>query len=375
MAEPEKLTRVYRHYLVATLGVFSVVIVGIALWRLRDVALMLALAGFLAYFLSWPVKWLGRWFRQQVAVRMVFYTSLVVVGGILGPIGGVFYGQMVGLVESLPRMVSGLERYLQDLSIELMPGHELRFIDYLNQFADQLQANSPRIASSLLGFTQSFVSGTAVFAIGLIVVPLITLYLLLDSSRLRRALMGCFPRHVQPDVDRALDAVNRSLSAYIYSKTILALFVGLAMGVSLAILGLPFAGVLGLVAFLGEFVPVIGAWIAFTLMAVVAIATDPWDVLWICIIMVAAQIVQTYVLAPKLMGDTMDMHPLTVVLAMLVGGTLGGIAGLIISIPAFAAAKIILNVFVFRRREPGIALPSLDLISQGGGPADFREST
>jgi predicted PurR-regulated permease PerM len=110
-------------------------------------------------------------------------------------------------------------------------------------------------------------------------------------------------------------------------------------------------------------------------MAVVAIATDPWDVLWICIIMVAAQIVQTYVLAPKLMGDTMDMHPLTVVLAMLVGGTLGGIAGLIISIPAFAAAKIILNVFVFRRREPGIALPSLDLISQGGGPADFREST
>jgi len=375
VAEPEKLTRVYRHYLVGTLGVFSVLIVGMALWRLRDVALMVALAGFLAYFLSWPVRWLGRWFRQQVAVRIVFYTSLVVVGGILGPIGGVFYGQVVGLVESLPRMVTGLERSLQNLSIELLPGHELRFIDYLNQFAGQLQANSPRIVSSLLGFTQSFVSGTAVFAIGLIVVPLITLYLLLDSTRLRQALMGCFPRHVQPDVHRALDAVNRSLSAYIYSKTILALFIGLAMGASLAILGLPFAGVLGLIAFLGEFVPVIGAWIAFSLMAVVAIATDPWDLLWICIIMIVSQIVQTYVIAPKLMGDTMDMHPLTVVLAMLVGGTLGGVAGLIISIPAFAAAKIILNVFVFRRREPGIALPSLDLISQGGGPADIREST
>jgi predicted PurR-regulated permease PerM len=69
----------------------------------------------------------------------------------------------------------------------------------------------------------------------------------------------------------------------------------------------------------------------------------------------------------------MNLHPLTVLLSLVVGGALGGVLGLIIATPAAAAAKVILNIFVFKRGEPGIAVPSLDLISAVDGEVDMQE--
>jgi predicted PurR-regulated permease PerM len=93
------------------------------------------------------------------------------------------------------------------------------------------------------------------------------------------------------------------------------------------------------------------------------------DLIWALCAVVALNLFQNYVISPKLVGETMNIHPLTVVIAMLVGGSVGGAAGLILALPAAAAFKILLNIFVFRREEKGISVPRLDVIAAGRGGA------
>lgn len=374
MAQQERMSLVYRRFFVGTLGVVSVLLIVLALYRLRDVALIVACAGFLAYFLAWPIEGLlRRGTPRPVAIRVVCYSFSLVVLGVLGPIGGLIYYQAHTFVKALPAMLSNVETGLRDYKFALITGQEFRPAEYLDQLIAQLQQSVPGIMSNLLNYTQSFVTGTATVMVALIVIPLLALYFLLDSARLRKALVGCFPSRMHDDMERALTAINHSLSGYIYSKTAMALFVGIAMFAVLAICGVPFSILLGILAGLGEFVPVIGAWVSFVPIALVALTTGPVALVWVIILSSVVQLIQNYLVAPKLMSERMDLHPLTVVLAMMVGGTLAGIGGLILALPAAAAGKVLLNVFVFRRQEPGIPVPALDLISDEDGSADFRE--
>jgi predicted PurR-regulated permease PerM len=195
-------------------------------------------------------------------------------------------------------------------------------------------------------------------------VPVIALYFLLDSARLRRSLVHCFTQRLRPDVERALDAINRSLSGYIYSRVILAAIIFAGMATAMGLLGVRYWLVLALAVFIGEFIPIVGGVLAFIPIAIVTLVSpEPTDLIWILLINVVLQLVQNYIISPKLVGETMNIHPLTVIIAMLIGGSVGGLAGLVLALPVAAAAKILLSIFVFRREERGITLPKLDLIA------------
>jgi len=73
---------------------------------------------------------------------------------------------------------------------------------------------------------------------------------------------------------------------------------------------------------------------------------------------IVINIIENYFLAPKIMGDTMDLHPLTVLIAMIIGAYIAGIIGLLVALPVVAAIKIIFNIFVVRREEFGFAAPA-----------------
>jgi predicted PurR-regulated permease PerM len=116
---------------------------------------------------------------------------------------------------------------------------------------------------------------------------------------------------------------------------------------------------------------VVGNLLAFVPIVLVCLSSDPIDLIWLIIGALVVNSVQNYFIAPKLSGDAMNLHPLTVLIAMLAGGFLGGVAGLLLALPVTAALKVILNVFVFKRKEQGIYLPELEAMREsekdGGG--------
>lgn len=359
------------------IGAVGILALCYGLYVLRNVALIVTLAGFWAYFLAWPAKALSRWMPYKLAIQIVFYTSFLLILGLLGPLGSVLFKQTNQLIGQLPAIALQLEQYTTDLSLELVPGQPIQLDQPIRDALEQLRQNAPNLLKQAFNASQSILSSTAEVLLALIVIPLIALYILMDTDRLRRSILELFPSRMRGDVEQVMSSINRSLGSYIYNRVILSLFASLAMLVVLLSLGVDYAFIFALVAFVSEFIPVIGAWLALAPMLLVAIATQPpWVAIVLFIAFGVIQLVQSYVLTPKMMAETMDMHPLTVVIAMLIGGSVGGFAGLLLAIPVAAALKVIVNVFVFRRGEKGVHLPSLDLIGASNGPGglEFREA-
>jgi predicted PurR-regulated permease PerM len=373
MNEPEHASATFRKGILFALGAAVVVLLLYGLYLVRNVLLILTLAGFWAYFLAWPAQALRRWMSAKAAIRVVFYTSFLVILGMLGPIGGMLYVQTSDLISRFDSITATLEKSAANFNLEIMPGQTFQLEESVNNALEQLRQNAPALLNKAFNASQSFLSSTAEVLVALIIIPVVALYLLMDSERLRRNFVDIFPPRLRGSLDQVLTSVNRSLGSYIYSRVVLALFAGGAMMISLLILGVPFSLVLGLLAFISEFIPVVGAMVALVPILLITLATKP---LWVLLAVIAAfgliQVIQSYVVMPRLMSETMDIHPLTVVVAMLVGGSIGGFAGLLLAIPAAAAIKVIFNVFVLQRTEKGVHVPSLDLIASNNSPGGME---
>jgi predicted PurR-regulated permease PerM len=358
----ERMSLVFRRYFFATLGALCAIILVYALYCLRSVALMVAIAGLLCYLFAWPINWMSRKLPRWLAITITMIVGVALLAGCFISIIPLVVKQSQELIASLPEMMTNLEHQAQHWRISIIPGHEIEVVPYLNDLGASLQERAPDFLTNAINYSQWLVTSTVAALAALILIPMMMLYFLADSRKLRAAVIGVLPTKARPDADRALTAVNHSLGGYILSRTLLALFIGISSTIAMLVLGVPYAVLLGLFMFLGEFIPVIGPWVAFIPVLVVVLAFEPSVLLILPLLFIGIQLIENYLIAPKLIGDTMDLHPLTVLLAMMIGGVLGGVAGLFVAIPAAAALKVLLNIFVLRREEPGIEVPQLDLI-------------
>lgn len=364
-----RLSQVYRRSFVATLGALTAVVLLYALYAVHQVVMMFAIAGLLAYLLAGPIDWLAtRYGRRRLFTVLVFIVFMILLLGLFGSFIPIVAGQVSDLIRSAPSIAERLEEHYANLNARYgFASGEMGLPDYLEQLSARLQQGSPDILNRMLEYGRSVLSGTALALTWLLLIPLMTLYLLLDAHRLRLALVKLFSERHQPSVDQALTAVNKTLGSYIYSRVVLAIFVWLTYTVILTLFGVPYALLLGILAFIGEFIPVVGNLIAFVPIVLLVLVTVPESFLWITLILVVLQGLQSYVVQPKVMSDAMDIHPLTVVLAMLVGGTLGGGFGLLLAVPVVAAAKAIYSVLWLRREELlGVDVSVIDLVRRGG---------
>ncbi|MCC7479485.1 AI-2E family transporter [bacterium] len=375
MHHQERASAIFRRYLLASLAVATVVGILFMLHALRNVLLMLSFSAFLAYFLAWPIQWLSRKMPRPAATRVVFYTFFLLLLGSIPTVGALLYVQsaefvkaLPGYLQELPSQYDLLNNLLIGLQQQYVPGKEAQGLDaYLSQLIAQMQTSAPDIINKAMAAAQTFLSGAGTVMAGVLIVPIIALYLLLDASRFRRTFVRLFPEKTHSNVERALDAINKSLGGYIYSRVVMALIIFVVMAMFMAFIGVPYWLLLAVGLFIGEFIPVVGGLLAFIPIGIVIlVGPQPTDIVWVLGANLTMQVIQNYVIAPKLTGDTMNIHPLTVVIAMLVGGSVGGVAGLLLALPAAAAGKILLNIFVLKLEEKGIEVPALDLLPQSG---------
>jgi predicted PurR-regulated permease PerM len=359
-----RLSQMYRYGFVAALGVLTALALAGVLYAARQVVMMFAVAGLLAYLLAGPIDWLtARFGRRKLFTGVVFAAFVLLMLGLFSSFIPVVAVQTRDLVQNFPDYVAQIEQRFNEIGARFNMSEEVRLSDYLHHLQSQLQGNSPDVMSKILGYGKTVLSGTAIALSWMVLIPLMALYLLLDSDKLRRQLMGLFSERHQPSVDQALTLVNKTLGSYIYSRVVLALMIWIAYTILLLAFGIPYFYLLGILAFIGEFIPVVGGLIAFTPIALVVLATASDKFIWIVLIIVVLQAFQSYVTAPKIMSESMDIHPLTVVIAMLVGGALGGGLGLLLAVPVAAAVKAIYTVFTRHREDLlGVNMSVVDLV-------------
>jgi predicted PurR-regulated permease PerM len=321
-------------------------------WMLRDLLVLVAYAGLLAYALDPVVSGLDRMLSRRGTVPRGVAAAMVMV--LLGAIAGAL---LAATIPSLFRQVTEFARSA--------PGSLARLEQGTREFIESHgwgglmasgEGDTSGTASSLLDAVgHGLVSrmggliGSLTGLVTLVLLPLFTFYLIVDGHRARTALLEILPTDRQPRAQRLMTALDGALRAYVRGQALVCLAMGGTMAIVLAGMRFPVALLLGVVVAFAEIIPIAGFWLAAVAIALEGYSVRPGLALaGVASYMVVNNLMQTFV-SPRLLGRQVRLHPLVISLSVIGGGMLLGPAGAILALPAAAMIRALLDELVPRR--------------------------
>jgi predicted PurR-regulated permease PerM len=352
---------VFRWAVAATLGVFAVILLSSALYAVRDILVLVVIAMFIAVSLDPAVRWMIRHgVRRSWAVGLIVLLMLVIFAGFVLSVAPPLVGQAGRLAADLP----GYVRELPQRSNTLRDLYErFNLGDRLSGFASELPA---RIGGSAIGFVRRFLGAL----LSTLIVIVLTIYFMADLPRLRRGLVRLFPRAHRPRVAEVVNVVVDKVGGYMIGNLIISVFAGVSAFIVLAALRVPYALPLAFAVAIADLIPLIGATLGAAICVLVAvISTDIWPTAVIVLLFfVVYQQVENYLIAPRVLRNTVDLSSVAVLLAALIGGSVMGVPGALMAIPVVAAIKVLLSPTIAALNEPPPAESGTPSASPTSGP-------
>jgi predicted PurR-regulated permease PerM len=295
----------------------------------------------LAYLANPLIEWLERhrWPRgAAVAAGGAAIAGVLVLCGLL--VVPVLVEQVNALVQRLPGYRDAVLSWIHSNLPGIAPWWE-----YLTDHWDDIAQRISSAASVMLGVIGGWIVGLFGLIGTLIVGFIIAIYVLLDYDRLRQWLVGLLPGAYRESTLAAGRSVSEVLGAYLRGLAALVVVMGALVTALMAILGFPYWLLLGVLVGVGYAIPYFGLPVATAVAVLIAVVAGP--VGWVKILVligavVVLNIVGDYLLTPRLVGQKVGLHPLAVIFALLAGGALLGIVGMILAIPVAASVKVIL---------------------------------
>jgi predicted PurR-regulated permease PerM len=315
------------------------------LYPIRIVFPPLAVALILVYVLNPVVSRLARRMPRIVGALVTYVVVLSLVGMGLSYLIPIVADQVTGFARSLPGLV--------DRAVESFDSLARRFNFRIDAEA-ALNAQSQRAVLDYLGSLLSLTRGVFHFVLVVILGPILAFYLLVDLPKIQRGVVSMVPERRRASFLSVMEKLGRAVGGFFRGQLLVSLFVGLASAIVLWAVGLPYWAIVGLVTGLFNLIPLIGPWIGGIVAAFIAFtASAPTGGLfhldpgWTLAIgsgigLAVVQQIDNHILSPNIVARTVKLHPVTVMLALLAGGTLLGLWGMLLAVPTVAAAKILL---------------------------------
>ena len=318
----------------------------VLLWQLRGLLLVLMIAVILAATLAPTVDSaqklkIPRW----LAVIMVYLGLIALLAGFGVLIGPTVAEQIQRLIRKLPSYLEVLRSLTENLAISLGLT-DPESINPIRQLFDTQALTSWAIRSSQQLVVRSYgvTRGIVGSAISVILALVFSGYMLSGSEKLIRGLVSLFPQPWDERLAAQVHPVSKRMGSYIQGRVLVSGILGVAISVSLKFLGLAeFALGLGVIAGFTNLIPFLGPILGAIPALIVAIAQGGLTFFWVLLLFVIIQNVETYVLDPLLVGNTVRVHPLYQLLAVVGGAQVLGIIGALIVPPWIAGAAVLLE--------------------------------
>lgn len=329
----------------AVLGLAALLaLLGFIGWVVRVVFPPLVFAGAIVFVLNPVVTWFqGKRIPRPAGTALAYLGVvglLVLIGLLIAPLAS---RQSRELSDQWPEVRADVEDWVNDLSARSKRDSWFIEIPNVKEIEDSF-SNNDKSFSEQLSTVRDL--GLRIFHVALIVVlsPIIAFYLLVDLPHIRRVAEALVPPRAKPEVLLVSRRLNRAIGGFFRGQLVVALIVGTMVSIGLAILGLPFWLLVGMIAGLFNIVPLIGPWIGAVPGVVIALTTrDATTAVWVIGVMAAAQQIDNHLITPNVMQRAVKLHPAAVMLALLAGGTLGGFFGLLLAVPVAAVLKILVG--------------------------------
>jgi predicted PurR-regulated permease PerM len=351
----------------AVLRVILIVLaVAVTLWvvvKLTGVILLLILSIFFAYFvaplvqfLSRPIRIAGRKFAMPRALAIIFSYLILVAVVVLG-----IYVLAPRLGNQFPEFAQQARGYWIAVGaktqgwVEYFRSHQMPgpMLDAINSAIPGVIEKVSQTVSAVL----TSIAGWVIYIPWLVLIPVLSFFFLKDADTFRRSALQMLPRgRWRWRGDEFFQDINSTLAAYIRAQLTACLFIGVVCAIGFTLFGLPSPLVLGVIAGICEFVPLVGPLLVAVLAAVVAMLHGGTFLAFMVLIFLAVlRIVQDYVVYPRLIGQGIHLHPLAVIIAILSGAELAGIAGIFLAIPIVAILTVSYRHWLEHRGSEGLA--------------------
>ena len=302
--------------------------------RVLHIVVVVLLALVLAYALEPALRMAQRVLPRALAALLIYALALSLIAlGILLIVPPAIQ-EFASLAEKLPAYLDQLNGYQPLAGIDL---------------SGSLRGIAQSAVSSAVGVAEAVAGGVVDTALVLV----LGFWFMVDGRRMVDIAMRVFPDRQRDKARFVQETVSQVVGAYIRGQLIMAAIIGLSAGFGSWLLGVRYPMLIGILAFLFELIPMVGPILA-SLPAVMISLTQPWPlVVYVIVFFVAMQVIENNVLAPRITGGAVGLHPVAALLAIVVGADLGGVVGALFAVPfAGVASVLIAAIWKGWRGEP-----------------------
>jgi len=317
---------------------FLALLIFFFLVRVRNIIPPFIVGAIIAYLLSPAVTWMEKkGLNRSGAVFVVFIWISVFFLVILFILLPKLYIELGKLITVLPDRIQVIYEYLQSAknyySEKGLPNEINKLIDqqfvkgetYLISWLENVINNIPEL----------------VMSIGLMILsPVLAVYFLLEGKRISKGIINLVPGRMTGQWQRILQEIDYIIQRYIQGNLLDALIVGLLIGLGVKLIGVEYGIIIGVICGITNLIPYFGPILGGIPAVALALSYSPWHALKVLLIIFIVQQIDGDIINPRLMSNKIGMHPLWVVFALLAGGELGGIIGMLIAVPVAAILRI-----------------------------------
>jgi predicted PurR-regulated permease PerM len=325
----------------------TALLVGIFFWLASFVInpiLILIVAALLAYAVVPVIGLFHRVMPRGLAILLVYVLALILGGGIGYLAVKTLIPELNALAKSVTTFVtpgssgqeSPLDQIIKSLGISQ---------SQIDAAAKQLQSELGKIAADIANAIVPIVGGVISIGFNILITGVVSVYLVIDSYRFGGWLLSSLPTSQRGWTSSVLSILQRVVGGYIRGQIILSAIIGMLQGVGMAIIGVPFAPLIGVLAFILEFIPMIGT-IVTGFLAVVIALTQSWTLALVTLVYtILIDMLEGYVLSPRILAKAVEIRPVVTLLAMIAGSQVFGVWGAIFAAPTAGLIQALVGTY------------------------------
>ncbi|KYC36216.1 permease [Scytonema hofmannii PCC 7110] len=298
----------------------------------ESVIVIFSFAAILAFLLSYPVQWLRHFLPHSIAVVVIFLLSIVILGALTITVGLTVLSQGQQLIDSVSAFLNSLIPLVDRLE-EFLRNRNLQ-ID-LSVIEEQLRNQAISMLVTSLNIFQSFITNFVTF----ILIAVVAFFMLLDGEKLWQFIIKGVPQRRR---DRFTRIIKRNFLGFFRGQLILTLFLTSSTFLVFLVLNVPFALILSVIVGLLDIIPGIGATLGVSVITLIILSQSVWLALKVLAACIVLQQIQDNLISPRIMQGALNLNPVMIFFALLVGAKVAGLLGIFISIPI---AGVIVSLF------------------------------
>ena len=336
---------IFRVVFTASLALAAASLLAFALYSVRNLLILILAAVFLAVGLDPAVRRLQSWgFRRGQAIGVILLAAVVVLVGFIAAITPPLAEQVAGFAANVPDYINRLSERIPQLE---------GFITE-RDIAARLESATSSIPGQIAGSIGGIlgVAGSVIASIfNTVTVIVLTVYFSISLQRIQQGTLKLVPRSKRDRVQELADPILTKIGGYIGGNVAVSIIAGVFAFIFLAIAGVPFPVALALWVAIADLIPLVGAILGAVPAVIVAFFVSPAIGIATLIYFFVYQQVENYVIVPRVMTRAVDLSPAAVLLAALIGGSLLGVVGVLMAVPATAAIKLLVQELVVPEAE------------------------